>query len=165
VKHLVVLRTYFWKFIPVTCARLMPSETGILAAYGGPHPEDGLYYLNLLAVNRPNDPVDELEPNHGSTTDVLASFTGHENNGTPVTIELCAVDGKYEVIMPSDDGSVKIWDFAAPDAPPRSIQVGNRGVIKIAVSTDGRLIAGASVGERRVRVWVRSAGDAAAPQS
>jgi WD40 repeat protein len=138
VKQMVVLKTFFWRNMDsVMCARFLPSEFCFLAAGSD----------SVLRI------VDILENR------VIGQCVGHSNDETPMSIHFCTrrqagADRIVELIVPSDDGSVKCWDFAT-QKPLWQLQVGRPDIVRVALAGDGEMLATSCVSHRTLRVWKR----------
>jgi WD40 repeat protein len=141
---MAVLRSYFWHVMPVTCALLLPAETAFLAAYGGNEAA-----VVVMAVNKSNE-RDAGRDENEKIGDAVTAFTGHLNDRTPTSLHVCG----GELVMPSEDGTVKAWNFVTQE-PTWSVSVGQPGIVKMAISRDGEWLAAGSARERKITLWRR----------
>jgi WD40 repeat protein len=138
VKQMIVLKTFFWRNVDsVMYARFLPSELCFLAAG-----DDGVLRIVDILGNR-----------------VVGQCVGHSNDGNPMSIHFCtrrhgAAGRIAEIIVPSDDGSVKCWDFAT-QRMLWDLQVGGPGIVSLALARDGGMLATSSVSARTLRIWKR----------
>jgi WD40 repeat protein len=142
-KRMVVLRTYLCRVEPIMCALLLPSESAFLATYGGSDAS-----IVVVRVNRTAEA--EIDPNLGTDGDVLAQYDGARNTYCPSV--LCVGGG--EVVAASEDGTVRGWAFETQE-PVWTLEVGQPGIVKMALSADGALLAAGCAGDREITLWSR----------
>jgi COMPASS component SWD3 len=120
---LSLLRTYTQveaQCVPVLFATLVPSESCFLAAYSG----------------------GAVKIYDTTSAKVLGSFSGVINDRNPTVIQFgVRQDGgpQIEVVMPSEDGFVRCWDFCTQQ-PQWELKVGEGG-LNVRLSSDGSLLA------------------------
>jgi WD40 repeat protein len=146
-KRMSVLRTYFWRAQPITGARFLPSEVAFFAAYGGDRSA-----LLVMAVNRPSDA--QVDPMQGTEADVMAKFVGGVHTKSSPAIYV----GNGEIVTTSDDGRIRAWIFETQEEA-WTLEVGDGGPIKMAMSVDSQLLATADVAQKKVTVWRRELAD------
>jgi WD40 repeat protein len=89
---------------------------------------------------------------------VVGKLRGHIDDRTPTSIEFCASEEDsqrpLEIIVMSDDGCVKCWDFCNGHEL-WSLNACPNGLGKVAISNDGNTLATASVPGRMLKIWRR----------
>jgi WD40 repeat protein len=143
-KGMVVLRTYLCKVEPIMCALLLPSESAFLALYSGSD-------ASIVVVKADRTAEAEVDPNLGTDGDILAQFDGPLKINCPTS--LCV--GATEVVAASEDGTVMAWAFETQE-PVWTLPVGRPGILKMALSANGALLAAGCVSDRKITLWSRN---------
>jgi WD40 repeat protein len=137
-QRLVLLKTCLWPGVDhVTCSAFIPSERGFLVA----SPDDTIRIVQMRDA------------------EVVGQCLGHTNGKCPTSIHFSVrqpADGErfVEIIAPAADGSVMCWDFST-QRPLWHQTVGSPGIVKLALSPDGQVMAASCVADRSLRIWMR----------